>query len=271
MPKKKYVDDESDHEASDDGGTSVESTGNLAPLLKMDIKKQIILCSKTMSGKSHLFCSLLYHLAKKGAFNQCPTQIVVFCGSSETCDDYNSILPKHCVRRGFDEQTCLKIIKLHKQQILLKRKQSIRSSTPTKMKHLILILEDCIGCSCSLTTSPALRYLATSGRHIYCSLWISSQSSVDALSPTLRLNASTILWSNLSQDHLKYIWSCTQGMTWKEFLAFSKMKRFEFGMYDNSLEQTGFHKVSALPFPKGKFHIKSKDPPKQKTKDKDKR
>ena len=78
MPKKKYVDDESDHEASDDGDTSVESTGNLAPLLKMDIKKQLIMCSKTMSGKSHLFCSLLYHLAKKGAFNQCPTQIVVF-------------------------------------------------------------------------------------------------------------------------------------------------------------------------------------------------
>ena len=234
--------------------------GSLEPLLNMRLPASICLISKSFSGKSTLLNSLLYHLAKKGRLHDAPTQIIVFAGSSDVDTEYTSILPRENVRRGWNEQIASRILALHKKKIDLLRRQSERARAPVKVSHIIFVLEDIIGCSnVNTSTSKVLQFLFTQGRHYYVSVIVSSQSATVALSPTIRLNASAIVWSVLSQDHLKHIWRATTGMTWQEFLAFSsKLKQYEFGFYDN-IGNTGIHTVKAADFPQGKWYLKNKE------------
>jgi len=263
-----------DEKMTEDENTNNDKTcANLGPLLNMRWLSNVLISSKTCSGKSHMLLSLLYHAAKKGLLNKTKTQIVVFSGSADTCDDFKSILPKAYIRRGFCEQTCLKVLALHKKKVELRKKQAERSGVPVLQDHLIVILDDCIGIGNSnVRESKALSLLATSGRHMYTSTYVSSQSAVHCLSPLWRLNASCILWCNLSQNHLKYIWQCTTGKSWKDFLEFTNsLGQWEFAYYDNSHKNSGFHKVKAEQFPKGKFFLMDKSMEKKKGKVKKKK
>ena len=234
--------------------------GTLEPLLNMRYPASICLVSKSFSGKSWLLNSLLYHLAKKGRLHDAPTQIIVFAGSSDVDTEYTSFLPRENVRRGWNEQTAARILALHKKKIDLLRRQSERAKAPVKCPHVIFLLEDIIGVNnVNTSTSKVLQFLFTQGRHYYVSTLVSSQSATVALNPTIRLNASAIVWSVLSQDHLKHIWRATTGMTWPQFLAFSSnLKQYEFGFFDN-IGNTGIHIVKAADFPQGKWFLKNKE------------
>ena len=134
-----------DEKKTEDENTNNDKTcANLGPLLNMRWLSNVLISSKTCSGKSHMLLSLLYHAAKKGLLNKTKTQIVVFSGSADTCDDFKSILPKAYIRRGFCEQTCLKVLALHKKKVELRKKQAERSGVPVLQDHLIVILDDCI-------------------------------------------------------------------------------------------------------------------------------
>ena len=250
--------------SDDDDDQMVEqkqkTKGNLEPLLNMRLPMSCIVVSSSFSGKSWLINSFLYHLAKRGRMHDTSTSIVVFCGSADVNDDYTSFLPKENVRRGWSETTASRILALHKKKIDLLRRQSERAKAPTRLPHLVFVLEDIIGIGdVNTSTSKVLRFLFTSGRHYMVSVIVSSQSATVALNPTLRLNASCILWSKLSQDHLRYVWQATQGMKWNIFMTFSrKLERYQFGMYDSS-GNTGFHVLEAQEFPRGKWYLKQKE------------
>ena len=253
-------DDENINENDDKMVEPKQTKGNLEPLLNMRLPMSCIVTSSSFSGKSFKICSFLYHLAKRGRMHDTSTSIVVFCGSADVNDDYTSFLPKENVRRGWSETTASRILALHKKKIDLLRRQSERAKAPVRLPHLVFVLEDIIGIGdVNTSTSRVLRFLFTSGRHYMVSVIVSSQSATVALNPTLRLNASCILWSKLSQDHLRYVWQATQGMKWNEFMIFSrKLERYQFGMYDSS-GNTGFHVLEAQEFPRGKWYLKQKE------------
>ena len=237
------------------------TSSTMQPLLDMRLPTQLLVCSARCTGKTNIIASLAYHLAKT-RFTKVPTSIIVFAGTKDLGQDYNW-LPKERVRQGFNEKQCMTILRYQMKQCELKRRQAVRANVPVNQNHLLLILDDCYGVGgVNIMTSPCLKMLSTMGRHYYTSVIMSIQSS--AIGNTLRQNTQGILFSKLSQSHLKHVWEATRGMEWKEFLKFtSQLNPYEFGYFDNSSAEDAaedrFHVVKADSFPRGKFFIRNKE------------
>ena len=245
------------------------SSSTMQPLLDMRLPTQLLVCSARCTGKTNIIASLAYHLAKT-RFTKVPTSIIVFAGTKDLGQDYNW-LPKERVRQGFNEKQCMTILRYQMKQCELKRRQAMRANVAVNQNHLLLILDDVYGVGgVNIMTSPCLKMLSTMGRHYYTSVIMSIQSS--AIGNTLRQNTQGILFSKLSQSHLKHVWEATRGMEWKEFLKFtSQLNPYEFGYFDNASAEDAaadrFHVVKADSFPRGRFFIRNKEKEKnQKTK-----
>ena len=101
--------------------------------------------------------------------------------------------------------------------------------TKENAKQVLLIMDDCIS-DIDFRTSPTLKKLFIRGRHIFCSLIITSQN-LCSLNPLQRNNADYILCGQLSANSLDVLTDdyCPASIPKKDFINYYSKSTLNYG------------------------------------------
>lgn len=156
---------------------------------------RIVVSSKSNSGKSHYVNYLLYSNSEK--FEKC---YVI----SYTNDDYYEYITKHTYKE-YSEDIINKIINNQEKEGKTYYTETPRGIKKKKeYKHVVLILDDCIG-NVNLSHEKSIDRLYASGRHYNISIIIITQK-YKAVSNLIRNNLNyLILFSHSNKEQKKII------------------------------------------------------------------
>jgi hypothetical protein len=122
------------------------------------LDKRVLFSAKTGSGKSRLMRYILSENIHEFS------KVYVICPTESINNFYSQLVPKKQIFNEFNEEWLEKLLK-HLTDL---------AESGDQLEHILLILDDC-GSEPSFRNSKILQRIATRGRHLRISLWLSVQ------------------------------------------------------------------------------------------------
>ena len=197
--------------------------------MEFTIKNKIVLiCAKRNSGKSIILKSLVmdYREYFETIFLICPTEQINKFYSKDNLVKENNIF------ESWNEKWANELIK--------KMTEINSNKSPSEMKHILLILDDCIA-DIDFKTSKSLKLLFVRSRHIGISLIITTQY-LNSISPLQRNNSDFILTSQQNQQSIDILTEqfLPTSITKKDFMKYysESTKNYSFLLLNNNSTKT---------------------------------
>lgn len=127
------------------------------------------------SGKTTAIMSIMNDMRTRYDF------ALIFCGSLATCEDYRRVVPASFVHESFKSGIVEELVS----------RQEDRRRNKKRVEDVLIILDD-LAFNTSIFKTRVIRQLFFNGRHLNCTLVISSQTAL-SIDPGLRGNTDIVL------------------------------------------------------------------------------